>query len=232
VEPEDRMVTQVISLERANPDEIKRVLDPIVPKTGSVLSYPAAGMLIVTDYLSNIRRIQEIVAALDVEGAGGQISFIPLQNASASEVVKSLATIFQPGQTKAAGIRMVADTRTNSIILLATVAETESVRKLVNMMDKDVPRGESNIQVYRLQNSVAEDLAKVLTNIVQGSGVSTTTTVGTTGSQKITTPVVSKMSRSSRIRPPTRWSSWPNGKITRFWKYYQATRRSPCHGLH
>jgi len=192
VEPEDRMVTQVISLERANPDEIKRVLDPIVPKTGSVLSYPAAGMLIVTDYLSNIRRIQEIVAALDVEGAGGQISFIPLQNASASEVVKSLATIFQPGQTKAAGIRMVADTRTNSIILLATVAETESVRKLVNMMDKDVPRGESNIQVYRLQNSVAEDLAKVLTNIVQGSGVSTTTTVGTTGSQKITTPVVSK----------------------------------------
>ncbi len=194
-DPEDRMVTQVISLERANPDEIKRVLDPIVPKTGSVLSYPAAGMLIVTDYLSNIRRIQEIVSALDVEGAGGQISYIPLQNASASEVVKSLSTIFQPVPTRAIGVRMVADSRTNSIILLASVAETENVRKLVAFMDRDVPRGESNIQVYRLQNSVAEDLAKVLTSIIQGASVTATSaTAGTPGTsaQKITTPVVSK----------------------------------------
>jgi len=193
-EPEDRMVTQVISLERANPDEIKRVLDPIVPKTGSVLSYPAAGMLIVTDYLSNIRRIQEIVSALDVEGAGGQISYIPLQNASASEVVKSLSAIFQPTMTRATGVRMVADARTNSIILLASVAETENIRKLVAYMDRDVPRGESNIQVYRLQNSVAEDLAKVLTSIIQGASVTATpAAAGTTqAAQKITTPAVSK----------------------------------------
>jgi general secretion pathway protein D len=193
-EPEDRMVTQVISLERANPDEIKRVLDPIVPKTGSVLSYPAAGMLIVTDYLSNIRRIQEIVSALDIEGAGGQISYIPLQNASASEVVKSLSAIFQPTMTRATGVRMVADARTNSIILLASVAETENIRKLVAYMDRDVPRGESNIQVYRLQNSVAEDLAKVLTSIIQGASVTATpAAAGTTqAAQKITTPAVSK----------------------------------------
>ncbi|MCX6226631.1 MAG: hypothetical protein NTV01_18105, partial [Bacteroidia bacterium] len=190
--PEDRMVTQIVTLERANPDEIKRVLDPIISKSSSVLSYPPAGILVITDYLSNIKRLQEIIFALDIEGAGEQISYIPMVNASASEVVKSLTTIFQQRRTNTTAIKVVPDSRTNSIIILASVADTESVRKLVAFMDKDVPRGESNIQVYRLQNSNADDLAKVLNN--------------------------TKMSRSSRTSPPTPWWLWPNGKTIRFSK--------------
>ena len=189
--PEDRMVTQIVALERANPDEIKRILDPIISKTSSVLSYPPAGILVITDYLSNIRRLQEIIAALDVEGAGNQISYIPMVNASASEVVKSLTAIFQQGQrgrATASDIKVVPDTRTNSIIVLASGADTENVRKLIAFMDKDVPRGESNIQVYRLQNSLAEDLAKVLNSIIKDSG----SAGGTAAGQKVVAPVVSK----------------------------------------
>ena len=187
-EPEDRVVTQIVALERANPDEIKRVLDPIISKSSSVLSYPPAGILVITDYLSNIKRLQEIIQALDVEGAGDQISYIPLQNASASEVVKSLTTIFQQRRANVTAIKVVADSRTNSIIILASVADTESVRKLIALMDKDVPRGESNIQVYRLQNSIAEDLAKVLNSIIKETGA----TSGGAAAQKALAPVVSK----------------------------------------
>jgi general secretion pathway protein D len=189
--PEDRMVTQIVSLERANPDEIKRVLDPIISKSSSVLSYPPAGILVITDYLSNIKRLQEIIFALDVEGAGDQISYIPMVNASASEVVKSLTTIFQQRRANTAVIKVVPDARTNSIIILASVADTESVRKLVAFMDKDVPRGESNIQVYRLQNSNAEDLAKVLNSIIKETGAAAATG-GAAATQKALAPVVSK----------------------------------------
>jgi general secretion pathway protein D len=191
-DPEDRVITQIISLERANPDEIKRVLDPIISKSSSVLSYPPAGILVITDYLSNIKRLQEIVAALDVEGAGDQITYIPLQNASASEVVKSLTTIFQQRRPNVTAIKVVPDSRTNSIIILASVADTENVRKLVAFMDKDVPRGESNIQVYRLQNSIAEDLAKVLNNIVKDTGAAASAAGGAAAAQKALAPVVSK----------------------------------------
>lgn len=184
--PDDRMITQIISLDRANPDEVKRVLDPIIPKSSSVLSYPPAGILIITDYLSNIKRIQEIISALDVEGAGDQISYVPLVNASASEVAKSLTAIFQQRRAKVTAVRVVPDSRTNSIIVLANVADTENVRKLITFMDKDTPRGESNIQVYRLQNSIAEDLAKVLNSIIKDSGASAAT------GQKALAPVVSK----------------------------------------
>lgn len=188
---DDRMVTQIIALEQANPDEVKRVLDPIISKTSSVLSYPPAGILIITDYLSNVRRLQEIVKALDVTGAGEQITYLPLQNASASEVAKSLTTVFQQRRANATQIRVVADPRTNSLIIFGSVADTENVRKLVAMMDKDVPRGESNIQVYRLQNSIAEDLAKVLNNIIKDTGGATSGAGGAVV-QKIATPVVSK----------------------------------------
>src|SRR5664280_1892947 len=189
---EDRMVTQIVTLERANPDEIKRVLDPIISKSSSVLSYPPAGILVITDYLSNIKRLQEIILALDVEGAGDQITYIPLQNASASEVVKSLTTIFQQRRVTATPVKIVPDSRTNSIIILASIADTENVRKLVAFMDKDVPRGESNIQVYRLQNSIAEDLAKVLNNIVKDTVAAASAAGGAAAAQKALAPVVSK----------------------------------------
>ena len=216
-DPEDRIVTQIVALDRANPDEIKRVLDPIISKSSSVLSYPPAGILVITDYLSNIKRLQEIIQALDVEGAGDQISYIPLQNASASEVVKSLTTIFQQRRANVTAIKVVSDSRTNSIIILASIADTENVRKLIMLMDKDVPRGESNIQVYRLQNSLAEDLAKVLNNIVKETGAAATA-AGGAAAQKAISPLVSKNVRSLRIRQPIRSWLWRKGRIIRFLK--------------
>ena len=190
-ESDDRMVTQIIALERANPEEVKRVLDPIISRSSSVLAYPPAGILIVTDYLSNIRRLQEIVKALDVEAAGEQITYLPLRNASASEVAKSMTAVFQQRRPNLTPVRIVADPRTNSMIIFASVADTESVRKLVAMMDKDVPRGESNIQVYRLQNSIAEDLAKVLNNIIKETSSAAGGAAGA-AVQRVAAPVVSK----------------------------------------
>ena len=73
------MVTQIISLQHANPDEMKKVLDPLISKTSIILAYAPTGMLIITDVQSNIKRLQEIVTALDVHGVGEVISYIPLQ---------------------------------------------------------------------------------------------------------------------------------------------------------
>ena len=94
--PDDKVVTQILSLQHANPDEMKKILDPMISKTSVILSYPPTGMLIITDVLSNIKRLQEIVTALDVEGAGDEISYIPLQAASAAEIVKALTVVFAP----------------------------------------------------------------------------------------------------------------------------------------
>ena len=169
--PADKIITQIVSLNHANPDDIKKVLDPLISKTSIILSYPPTGMLVITDYMSNIRRLQTIIGALDVAGVGEQISVIPIRYASAAEVAKSLTTIFQgDAQTQRRGpistpMKVIADERTNSVILAANEGFTQRVKQLIAILDRDIPRGESNMNVYRLQNANAEDLAKVLMNL-------------------------------------------------------------------
>ena len=165
VAPEDRIVTQILSLQHASPDEMKKVLNPLISKTSIILAYAPAGMLIITDVLSNIKRLQEIVTALDVEGVGQVISYIPLQAASATEIVKSLAAVFPPQKPGILPIRIVADGRTNSVILMASETNTANVKKLISLMDKDIPRSGSTLHVFRLQNGNAEDMVKVLMNL-------------------------------------------------------------------
>ncbi|MBU4582789.1 MAG: type II secretion system secretin GspD, partial [Proteobacteria bacterium] len=171
IAPEDKIVTQILSLQHATPDDMKKVLDPLISKTSVILAYPPTGMLIITDVLSNIKRLQDIVTALDVEGVGELITYVPLKYASATEMAKSLTTIFQqqaaPGRRVIAPIKIVADDRTNALIILAAENDTTRIRELVNLMDKEIPKGAGTIRVYYLQNAKAEDLVKVLTGLPQ-----------------------------------------------------------------
>lgn len=163
---EDKLITQIISLENANPDEIKRVLDPLISRSSILVSYAPTGMLVITDYQSNIQKIMEIVSALDVEGMASQITYLPLKVASATDIAKSLTVLFQPQTGKSPSpLRIVADDRANALILVASEMETDRIKKLIEFMDKEVPLGAAALRIYRLQNAVAEDLAKVLMNI-------------------------------------------------------------------
>jgi general secretion pathway protein D len=178
VAPEDKIVTQILTLQHASPDEMKKVLDPLISKTSVILSYPPTGMLIITDVLSNIQRLQEIVTALDVDGVGEVISYVPLKSASAVDMVKSLTTVFQQqaGRGTIAPIKIVADDRANALIIVAAENDMKRIRELLNLMDKEIPRGAGTIRVYYLQNAKAEDLAKVLTSIPQQTKTATGTT--------------------------------------------------------
>ena len=169
VSPEDRIVTQILSLQHANPNDIKKILDPLVSKTSIVLAYPPTGMLIITDVLSNIKRLQDIISALDIEGVDETITYIPLKYASATEMVKSLNLIFQQqaGKVATSPLKIVADDRTNALIILASENDTKKVKELLKLIDKDIPGGAGAIRVYYLQNAKAEDLVKVLTGLPQ-----------------------------------------------------------------
>lgn len=189
--PSDKIVTQIVSLNHANPDEMKRVLDPLISRTSIILSYPPTGMLVITDYLSNIRRLQTIISSLDVAGVGEQISVIPIKYAAASEVAKNLTTIFQADtQAQRRGpisspLKVIADERTNCVILAANEGFTQRIKQLIMLLDREIPRGESNMNVYRLQNANAEDLAKILSNLPKDAKTSAPADKGTA-------PVLSK----------------------------------------
>ncbi|HJX34339.1 MAG TPA: type II secretion system secretin GspD, partial [Desulfatiglandales bacterium] len=179
IDPEDKLVTQLIPLKYANPEDIQKVLSGLISKNSLIVSYAPTGMLIVTDVLSNIKRLLEIVDALDVEGTNEVISLIPLEHAGAESMAKSLTSIFRTTATRGAkdastSIVIVSDARTNSIITLASEVDTLRIKELINLLDKEAPKGEGDIHVYYLQNANSEDLAKVLTSIPKEKTTATT----------------------------------------------------------
>jgi general secretion pathway protein D len=175
-DPEDRVVTQLIPLDYANPDELRKLFAPLISKSSVIASYTPTRMLIVTDVLSNIKRLITIVREIDVVGIGEEISVIPLKHATASDLSKSLVGIFKTPVRRAKKaapvgpvLKIVAEERTNSLIIMATEDDTARVKELIVLLDKEIPRGEGNIHVYYLQNANAEDLSKVLMAIPSGA---------------------------------------------------------------
>ena len=169
ISPEDKVVTQLIPLRYADPNELKKLFAPLISKSSVIVSYPPTGMLIITDVLSNINRLLRIVDAIDVEGIGEEISIVPLEHAMAAVMAKSLVTLFQKkrvrvkkGASLASDIKIVPDERTNCLIILASEYDTMKIKQLVKLLDRETPHGEGDVHVYYLENANAEELVKVL----------------------------------------------------------------------
>ncbi|MFO7965293.1 MAG: type II secretion system secretin GspD [Desulfobacterales bacterium] len=171
--PEDKIVTQLIPLKYADPEEIKRLFTPLISKNSVLLSYEPTNMLILTDVYSNIQRLMNILKVIDVTDIGRQLSVIPIAYADATKLVQLLEAVFETGPRQAKGegmqsIKMVADERTNIIVLLAGEGETERIKNLIAMIDKETPKGSEKIRVYYLEHANAEDLAVSLQALVAG----------------------------------------------------------------
>ena len=182
----DKIVTQLIPLKYADPEELKKLFTPLVSKNSVVIAYPATNLLIVTDVLSNINRLLQIIKHIDVEENISEITVIPVENAIATEVAKTLDTIFggssarrtptarttrrrtpaaaaQGEEGPALGeVNIIADERTNALIVIASAYDTHKVKSLVAILDKEIPRGSGNINVYYLQHANADEMTKVL----------------------------------------------------------------------
>jgi general secretion pathway protein D len=173
--PTDRVVTQLIPLKFADSTEIKTLFAPLISKSSVILAYPPTNMLIVTDIYSNIKRLLRILKAIDVTGMGQEVSVIPLEYADSINFVKILDSVFKSqarskAKNSATEIQLVADERTNTIIVLASEVETTRIKRLIQLLDRETPRGKEKIRVYYLENANAEDLAKVLQELPTKKG--------------------------------------------------------------
>ena len=169
----DRVVTQIVTLKYADPEEARKLLAPLVSKNSVLLAYPPTGMMILTDVYSNIQRLMRIISAIDVAGVGHEIAVIRLEYAEALKLEKIVATVFNPPTARAQKspaavadtVQVVSDERTNCLIVVAKESDIARVRDLVALLDRQTPRGQGKIRVYYLENAVAEDLAKVLKDV-------------------------------------------------------------------
>ncbi|MBN2494030.1 MAG: type II secretion system secretin GspD [Deltaproteobacteria bacterium] len=75
--------------------------------------------------------------------------------------------------------KIIADERTNQLIVVATARSFARLQELIDKLDVPVP-GEGQIQVVYLEHADAEDLSSTLTSLAQGTRTSTSTRTKTT----------------------------------------------------
>jgi general secretion pathway protein D len=165
----DRFMTQIIPLEQASANEIRKILAPLISKEGILVAYPPNETLILTDYQSNIQRMLKIIKAIDVASIDSQLQVFYLQYGAAEKIVTQITKLMQTQRTAekpTSALAAVADERMNAIIALAPRDGMVRVAELIGKLDRPTPQGKGKVQVVRLENALAEDLAKVLSGLV------------------------------------------------------------------
>jgi len=167
--PGDQLITRVLSIKHINAAQLVPILRPLVAQQGHLAAYPTTNMLIISDRASNILRIDRIIAQMDQE-IDSDIEIIKLKHAFAAEVVRLLTglNLTTPDQKAQAGggIKINADERTNSILLIGERSERLKYRAIIADLDSPIESG-GNTHVVYLRYANAQNVASILTNVAQ-----------------------------------------------------------------
>jgi general secretion pathway protein D len=130
----DQLVTHVVAPHFTSASSLARVVRPLVSGRGSVIADPHANVLIVTDTAANVGKILEVVQRLDVELAADDVRVIPLQFADANDLAGILNQVFA-GAGLARPPVIIADPRTNSLVIRARRSDLEAIGRLLGRED-------------------------------------------------------------------------------------------------
>jgi len=168
----DEMVTRVVEVKNVTVRELVPLLRQLSDQAGSgnVVNYDPANVIMITGTSAVVNRLVTIIERVD--RAGDQdVQIIKLQHASASEMVRIIEAMNKPAAgAKSAGTpsflipKIVADDRTNSVIVSGEAQARERIAKLVSRLDSEL-ESNGNTRVYYLKYSKAEDLVKVLEGV-------------------------------------------------------------------
>ena len=164
--PGDAIVTDVVQINNVSAAQLVPVLRPLMSTEAQLAAYPPSNMLIISDRASNVQRLLDIITRID-QPTSSEVEVIPLQNASASDVVQTLTSLLQTQQGMEAGppMKLVADTRTNSILVGGDKSDRLRIRALIIRLD--TPSETGNTQVIYLRYAKAKDIADELKSFVQ-----------------------------------------------------------------
>ena len=164
----DEYVTQVIRLENISAAKLIPVLRPLVPQQAHMAAYAPSNAIIISDISANIDRIRDIIERMD-QSAIQKTDIIKLRYAVAEDVVKMLDKLSKSEAKQAGGepeVLLVADERTNSVLVSGDELERARLRKLINHLDTPLEQS-GNVKVIYLEYADAIDLAEVLTRVMQ-----------------------------------------------------------------
>ena len=183
----DSYVTRLIPLRNISALEMSTAIKGLISKSGNMFAYPATNTLIITDSGTNIDRLMKIIKELDQEGPQQVLEIVPINYADAKEVAQMVLSLFEIEKAQAARrvtrrrataqleeikdvSKIIADERTNSLIVLASKRAIDKVREIIAKLDVPLEaEATGKIHVHYLKYANATELAQTLSTITTGA---------------------------------------------------------------
>ncbi len=186
----DKLVTRVYILKNESAVQMVPILRPLIAPNNIVVAYPNSNALVVTDYASNLKRIEQIISTIDQSTVDGPV-IIPVKYGSALDLTTTIKNLMQDGSVVSSGstdasqrFTLVADSRSNSLLLRTdSPARVMRVRDLVAKLD--IPGSTpGNMHVIYLKNAEAAKIAQTMRDVVSGD----TSSLSSASSSPLTPP--------------------------------------------
>lgn len=167
----EELITRVVPVTNAPAKELVKILRPLIPQHGHVAGLETPNVLLISDYASNINRLERIVRKIDVSD-NQHIKIIDLKEAWVEDMIALLEQLAPDEIGKGAKgpnkVTVVASERTNSLVVKG---EKDTVRRVADLVrNLDVPANRSGtVKVVRLAHSDAEQMAELLNNLVSNN---------------------------------------------------------------
>ena len=183
----DQIVTRVIWLQNTNPNDLIPALRPLMPQFAHLAAVAGTNALIVSDRATNIYQLENIIRNLDGTGQN-DIEAISLQSSQAEEVIGLLETMSAIGASKdfiGSRVRIIADNRTNRILIKGDPDSRKRLRQMIEMLDVPSADRLGGLKVFRLKYASAKNLAEILQGLVTGQSVSSSSNSSASKSNSI-----------------------------------------------
>ncbi len=161
----EEIVTRVVKVTNTSAIELVPILRPMVAKYGHLAGVASANSLIISDHVTNINRMMAIIKSLDSSGSE-ELEVIQLEHAWVGDL-KGILEKLIPDVSKAKNstISVVADERSNRLIVKGEKSARQRIIALVTKLDQPVKQDGSARVIY-LNNADAEKIAETLKGLV------------------------------------------------------------------
>lgn len=175
VSGEERYVTRIHRLAHLSAEEVTTgVLSKLATKDASIVPYAPGNLLIITETGANLRRMLEVLDAIDAASDEDKLYLQPLHYLPAAQVEKQLSEILdlkkKPDAAPAGPLhvgRIVAVERPNSLVIVATRGSYDRILRVLEQIDV-APSNEAQVRVVMLQHADAKKIVGPINEAIGG----------------------------------------------------------------
>lgn len=167
------LVTQILRLKVGVAAELAKTLPPLLGKDYAISSYAPTNTLAITAPYENVTKALAFIAQVEAgEGVGKAIT-LPLTHGDAKTLAVSLSRMLKSRDDdlgkkgRFSASQVVADERTNSLMVYGDSEAVEMVRATVARLDIPTPKGKGDVHILNLSNAKAEEVSAVINALVE-----------------------------------------------------------------